>query len=152
MSSKCLLHLLICQIKVIKVNIYIKRENYLKRLELEKKKLDRTKLAGYDIKLSLLDDIDENIGRASYLTEEIVDAMDKASEARMLAADIIRFDFRDALYFADDELDRLEKGIEDLGIDVPAEVEEMKRRVQELKDEEKIFELRMKEDFNFNVG
>ena len=127
-------------------------ENYLKRLELEKKKLDRTKLAGYDIKLSLLDDIDENIGRASYLTEEIVDAMDKASEARMLAADIIRFDFRDALYFADDELDRLEKGIEDLGIDVPAEVEEMKRRVQELKDEEKIFELRMKEDFNFNVG
>ncbi len=115
-------------------------EKYLKRLELEKKKLQRTKLAGYNIKLSMIDDLDEVLGRLSYLIEETDAAIDEFQQKRMLAADIMRFDFRDSLAEAEGFIDHLTDGIAKLGIDKPDELVRLEAQLEDILQEERRIE------------
>jgi uncharacterized protein YgfB (UPF0149 family) len=115
-------------------------EKYLKRLELEKKKLQRTKLAGYNIKLSMIDDLDEVLGRLSYLIEETDAAIDEFQQKRMLAADIMRFDFRDSLAEAEGFIDDLTDGIAKLGIDKPDELVRLEAQLEDILQEERRIE------------
>jgi hypothetical protein len=127
-------------------------EKYLKRLELEKKKLQRTKLAGYDIKLSLLDDIQDYLSNASFSLEQAEEKFDEAVSARTLVADIIRFDLRQNTITAEDELRRLIEGIEDLGIDVPSEVSQLQSTLDDLLKEEDDIIRRLNDVLGFKIN
>ena len=111
-------------------------KKFYEQLELAKKALQRQKLASHHIKLNKIDDIEDAVSRASYLIEEIDNALDEAREKRMFAADLIRFDFRDAVIEAEEMLDELLDGISDLGIDVPSEVQDFKSQLEDVKSEE----------------
>jgi uncharacterized protein YgfB (UPF0149 family) len=122
-------------------------EKYLKNLQLEKKKLQRTKLAGYNIKLSMIDDLDEVLGRLSYLIEATDEAIEEFRQKRMLAADIMRFDFRDSLAEAQGYIDDLTDGIAKLGIDKPDELERLEAQFADI-----LLEERRIEDEMLNAG
>ena len=115
-------------------------EKFYKDLKLAKQKLIKTSLKKYNIKLSMIDDLDEVLGRLDYLVEATDEAIDEFQQKRMLAADILRFDFRDSLAEAEGYIDDLTDGIAKLGIDKPDELVALESRLDDIYNEEKRLE------------
>ncbi|QDP49729.1 MAG: hypothetical protein Unbinned1953contig1002_44 [Prokaryotic dsDNA virus sp.] len=115
-------------------------EKFYKELKLAKEKLIKANLKKYNVKLSMIDDLDEVLGRLSYLVEATDEAIDEFQQKRMLAADILRFDFRDSLAEAEGYIDDLTDGIAKLGIDKPDELVALESRLDDIYDEEKRLE------------
>jgi hypothetical protein len=113
-------------------NKYFKNFNQLK--ELHETKLNRDKKL-IEVKLSKLDDIEEAIDRGLGLYEFVEEAIDKATSEFVKAKDIVRFDMNDAYGEAEDLLSTLVKDINALGIDVPDEVQNLQRRLDQLEKE-----------------
>jgi hypothetical protein len=115
-------------------------KKFYKDLKLAKQKLIKTSLKKYNIKLSMIDDLDEVLGRLDYLVEATDEAIDEFQQKRMLAADILRFDFRDSLAEAEGYIDDLTDGIAKLGIDKPDELVALESRLDDIYNEEKRLE------------
>jgi hypothetical protein len=115
-------------------------KKFYKDLKLAKQKLIKTSLKKYNIKLSMIDDLDEVLGRLDYLVEATDEAIDEFQQKRMLAADILRFDFRDSLHEAEGYIDDLTDGIAKLGIDKPDELVALESRLDDIYNEEKRLE------------
>tara|TARA_R110002020_G_C15950732_1_gene745601 strand:- start:165 stop:545 length:381 start_codon:yes stop_codon:yes gene_type:complete len=113
-------------------NKYFKNFNQLK--ELHETKLNRDKKL-IEVKLSKLDDIEEAINRGLGLYEFVEEAVDKATSEFIKAKDIVRFDMNDAYGEAEDLLNTLIKDINALGIDVPDEVQNLQRQLDQLEKE-----------------
>jgi hypothetical protein len=115
-------------------------KKFYKDLKLAKQKLIKTSLKKYNIKLSMIDDLDEVLGRLDYLVEATDEAIDEFQQKRMLAAEILRFDFRDSLAEAEGYIDDLTDGIAKLGIDKPDELVALESRLDDIYNEEKRLE------------
>ena len=113
-------------------NKYFKNFKQLK--ELHETKLNRDKKL-IEVKLSKLDDIEEAINRGLGLYEFVEEAVDKATSEFIKAKDIVRFDMNDAYGEAEDLLNTLIKDINALGIDVPDEVQNLQRQLDQLEKE-----------------
>jgi hypothetical protein len=91
----------------------------------------------YKINLSAVDEIEESLGRASYLVEEaFTEAMDKGDSAYVLGRDIMRFDFNDAMGEAEYKIEEIETALTELGVDLPSELQNAKKTFEELRDQE----------------
>jgi len=91
----------------------------------------------YKINLSAVDEIEESLGRASYLVEEaFTEAMDKGDSAYVLGRDIMRFDFNDAMGEAEYKIEEIETALTELGLDLPSELQNAKKAFEELRDKE----------------
>lgn len=91
----------------------------------------------YKINLSAVDEIEESLGRASYLVEEaFTEAMDKGDSAYVLGRDIMRFDFNDAMGEAEYKIEEIETALTELGVDLPSELQNAKKAFEELRDKE----------------
>jgi hypothetical protein len=105
-------------------------------------KISKTKLkedfSTHKIELSKMDDVQEAIDRAFYLKEEFEQAYDDARDKVILASDIIRFDWNDAIVEGESILDELETAIDDLGIDMPNELKQFRKQLEELESDREV--------------
>ena len=77
----------------------------------------KTHLKKYNVKLSLVDDIEEALSRGFGMEEFVEEQLDIAQEAMTKARDIRNFDMNDALAEAEGLIDEFESELNDLGID-----------------------------------
>ena len=127
-------------------------EKFYKELKLAKQKLIKTKLKKYNVKLSIIDDIEEFINMAYNDLEFAEEKYEDAVSARTLVADIIRFDLRNNTISAEDEINRLEEGIKELGIDMPSEVSELKSKLEDVLQGEDDLIRKMNDVLGFKIS
>lgn len=96
------------------------------------------------VQLSLVDDVEEAVGRGYSMLEFWEEAYDEARAAYIKANDIIRFDANDAWGEADSLLEDLLQEIKELGVDMPPRVKQLQKEVQDLESEIQVAEGRMK--------
>ena len=82
-------------------------------------KLPKTELKQVEVRLSIMDDIDEFLGQGFGLEEFAQDAIDEAQIQTTKARDIVRFDMNDAITQAEGLIDEAEEKLKDLGADSP---------------------------------
>jgi|TARA_R100000084_G_scaffold46930_1_gene19427 predicted RNase H-like nuclease (RuvC/YqgF family) len=114
---------------------YAEYTNDVKRIELEK---------AIKIKLSKVDDIDEIINRGLSLFEFVENDLDEAFTLYIRAKDAVRFDMNDAYTEAEDLLNKLESDIKELGIDMPSDIKNLRKGLNDLEKEIKEAEQRIK--------
>ena len=114
---------------------YAEYTNDVKRIELEK---------AIKIKLSKVDDIDELISRGLGLFEFVENDLDEAFTFFIRAKDTVRFDMNDAYTEAEDLLNELESDIKELGIDMPSDIKNLRKGLNDLEKEIKEAEQRIK--------
>ena len=114
---------------------YAEYTNDVKRIKLEKT---------IKIKLSKVDDIDELISRGLGLFEFVENDLDEAFTSFIRAKDTVRFDMNDAYTEAEGLLDELEADIKELGIDMPSDIKNLRKGLNDLEKEIKEAEQRIK--------
>jgi len=114
---------------------YAEYTNDVKRIKLEK---------AIKIKLSKVDDIDELIGRGLGLFEFVENDLDEAFTFFIRAKDTVKFDMNDAYMEAEDLLDELESDIKELGIDMPSDIKNLRKGLNDLEKQIKEAEQRIK--------
>ena len=107
-------------------------------------KNDKQKLATHKVNLSLMDDIEEALGRGFGMEEFVEEQLDIAQEAMTKARDIRRFDMNDALAEAEGAIDEAENALQDLGLDSSPELDRYKQQYEEL--EKLIDDLEQRQD------
>ena len=88
----------------------------------------------YKIALSRIDDIEEKINQG-WLSEFVEEEYDRAQEAIVKARDIVRFDMAQYHGEAESMLDDLVSTIDELGLDTPREVAELRNNLFDLNEE-----------------
>jgi len=114
-----------------------------KIVEISKTKL-KEDFATHKVELSLMDDIEEALGRGFGMEEFVEEQLDIAQEAMTKARDIRRFDMSDALTEAEGAIDEAENALQDLGIDSSPELDRYKQQFEEL--EKLIDDLEQRQD------
>ena len=115
----------------------MKKQAMAKIAKISKNKL-KEDFSTHKIELSKMDDVQEAIDRAFYLKEEFEQAYDDARDKVILASDIIRFDWNDAIVEGESILDELETAIDDLGIDMPNELKQFRKQLEELESDREV--------------
>ena len=93
----------------------------------------------YKINLSIVDDIEESLGHAQYLVEDVfTELMDEGDNKYMEGRDTMRFDFNDAMIKAEGLINDMEATLSEMGVDLPSELQDAKKRLEELRTEENI--------------
>lgn len=102
---------------------------------LQKINTDKVNLSVAKVKLSKMEDLEDAVGRASYMQEAFEEAYDDAQALVIKASDIIRFDWSDAITEAEGALQELEVAFKELGVDEPSEVKQYRKEIEELENE-----------------
>jgi hypothetical protein len=97
------------------------------------------------IHLSRIDDIEDVINGGLGLTEFVEEALDEAFTQFIKAKDIVRFDMNDSYTEGEGMLDEFLDDIKDLGLDVPAEVKQLQKNLEDLGEAIKDAEQRIKD-------
>tara|TARA_B100000902_G_scaffold274059_1_gene259925 strand:- start:29 stop:538 length:510 start_codon:yes stop_codon:yes gene_type:complete len=109
-------------------------EEYEKELK-EFKNTEEFKLSkAYKVKLSKIDDIEDAVSRGLGLVDFVEEALDEAFTQFIKAKDIVRFDMNDAYTEGEGLLDEFLADIKELGIDVPADVKQLQKGLNDLDD------------------
>ena len=87
------------------------------------------------IHLSRIDDIEDVINGGLGLTEFVEEALDEAQVNLTKARDIVRFDMTSAYTDGEQMLNEFLDDIKDLGLDVPAEVKQLQKNLEDLEKE-----------------
>jgi predicted nucleic acid-binding Zn-ribbon protein len=101
----------------------------------------------YRIALSRIDDIEEKINQG-WLSEFVEEEYDKAREAIVKARDIVRFDMSDSYAEAEGLLDDLVSTIDELGLDTPQEVANLRNNLFDLQEEIDDWERKIEQFWN----
>ncbi len=111
-------------------------------------KISKTKLkedfATHKVELSLMDDIDEALGRGFGMEEFVDEQLSIAQEAMTKARDIRRFDMNDAFAEAEGFIEEAEAALKDLGLESNQEIKEYKKQLESL--EKLIDDLEQRQD------
>jgi transposase-like protein len=102
---------------------------------LQKINTEEVNLSVAKVKLSKMEDLEDAVGRASYMQEAFEEAYDDAQALVIRASDIIRFDWSDAITEAEGALQELEVAFKELGVDEPSEVKQYRKEIEELENE-----------------
>jgi len=89
------------------------------RLEkvLDKMPSKKVDLKAQKVALTIIDDIDEVLGRGFGMEEFVQEAIDLANEKAMFARDVVRFDMNDAYIEAEELINDAIQKLSDLGVD-----------------------------------
>ena len=109
--------------------------------ELKKFKLSKT----YKVTLSKIDDIEDAVSRGLGLVDFVEEALDEAFTQFIKAKDIVRFDMSDAYIEGEGLLDEFLADIKELGIDVPDDVKQLQKGLNDLDEAIKDSERRIKD-------
>jgi len=96
--------------------------------------INQVALKQHRVKLSIMDDIEEEINRGFGMEEFIEEAIDEAQSQAVKARDIIRFDMGEALGNAEALIEDFESDVEELGLNNPPELQEFRRQLGELEE------------------
>ena len=107
-------------------------------------KNDKQELATHKVKLSLLDDIEDELNRGFSMEDLVLEQLDIAQEAMTKARDIRKFEMLDASGTAADMIAEAEEALKKLGVDKSPELEKYKQQEKEL--DKLIEELEQKQD------
>tara|TARA_R100001126_G_scaffold99477_2_gene75193 strand:- start:373 stop:747 length:375 start_codon:yes stop_codon:yes gene_type:complete len=99
---------------------------------LEKINTDKVNLSLLKVKLSIMDDIDEALGRGFGMEEFIEEQLDIAQEAMTKARDIRRFEMDAAYTDAEQLIEEAEQALKELGIENNAEIKDYRKQLEEL--------------------
>ena len=86
----------------------------------------------HKVNLSIMDDIEDQLGTAFSMEEFIIEAIEEAESQAVRARDIIRFDMGDAMGQAEALIEDFESEVEELGLNNPPELQEFRRQLSEL--------------------
>ena len=101
-------------------------------------KNDKQKLATHKVDLSKMDDVQDAISTAYAMKDAFEEAYDDAQVLVIKASDIIRFDWSDAITEAEGYMDELESAIKELGVDMPNELKQFRKEIDELESDRKV--------------
>lgn len=107
------------------------KKSMAKIVEISKTKL-KEDFATHKVELSLMDDIDEALGRGFGMEEFVEEQLDIAQEAMTKARDIRRFDMSDAYTEAEGFIEEAEAALKDLGLESNQEIKEYKKQLESL--------------------
>ena len=99
---------------------------------LEKINTDKVNLSLLKVKLGIMDDIDEALGRGFGMEEFIEEQLDIAQEAMTKARDIRRFEMDAAYTDAEQLIEEAEQALKELGIENNAEIKDYRKQLEEL--------------------
>ena len=94
--------------------------------------INQVALKQHRVKLSIMDDIEEELNRGFGMEEFIEEAIEEAQSQAVRARDIIRFDMGEALGNAEALIEDFESDVEELGLNNPPELQEFRRQLGEL--------------------
>jgi len=80
-------------------------------------KLPKTELKQVEVRLSVMDDIEDALSRGFGMEEFVEDSIGDARVAALKASDTVRFDMTDAYMEAEALIDETEQKLKDLGAD-----------------------------------
>ena len=101
-------------------------------IEKQEQELESTKLSGYNIKLSLIDEIQDNLSRGFGSYDFLEDLLSNAQENMTKARDILKFEMIAGQLDAEEGIEELERELKQLGVDEPAELKRYKSELQQL--------------------
>jgi len=101
-------------------------------IEKQEQDLESTKLSGYNIKLSLIDEIQDNLDKGFGSYDFLEDLLSDAQENMTKARDILKFDMIAGQLDAEEGIEELERQLKELGVDEPAELKRYKSELQQL--------------------
>lgn len=101
-------------------------------------KNDKQELATQKVNLSKMDDVQDAISTAYAMKDAFEEAYDDAQVLVIKASDIIRFDWSDAITEAEGYMDELESAIKELGVDMPNELKQFRKEIDELESDRKV--------------
>ncbi len=101
-------------------------------------KNDKQELATHKVDLSKMDDVQDAISTAYAMKDAFEEAYDDAQVLVIKASDIIRFDWSDAITEAEGYMDELESAIKELGVDMPNELKQFRKEIDELESDRKV--------------
>ena len=101
-------------------------------IEKQEQELESTKLSGYNIKLSLIDEIQDNLSRGFGSYDFLEDLLSDAQENMTKARDILKFEMIAGQLDAEEGIEELERELKQLGVDEPAELKRYKSELQQL--------------------
>ena len=101
-------------------------------IEKQEQELESTKLSGYNIKLSLIDEIQDNLSRGFGSYDFIEDLLSDAQQNMTKARDILKFEMIAGQLDAEEGIEELERELKQLGVDEPAELKRYKSELQQL--------------------
>ena len=87
------------------------------------------------VELSQIDELQDVLPDISYGLSAAEERLDEAHKFYIEAKDILKFDTNNYILDAEEILDNLKKSIDDLGIDVPANVSKMESELDKYKKE-----------------
>lgn len=96
--------------------------------------INQVALKQHRVKLSIMDDIEEELSRGFGMEEFIEEAIEEAQSQAVKARDIIRFDMGEALGNAEALIEDFESDVEELGLNNPPELQEFRRQLGELEE------------------
>lgn len=94
--------------------------------------INQVALRKHKVNLSIMDDIEDQLGTAFSMEEFIIEAIEEAESQAVRARDIIRFDMGDAMGQAEALIEDFESEVEELGLNNPPELQEFRRQLGEL--------------------
>ena len=101
-------------------------------IEKQEQELESTKLSGYNIKLSLIDEIQDNLSRGFGSYDFLEDLLRDAQQNMTKARDILKFEMIAGQLDAEEGIEELERELKQLGVDEPAELKRYKSELQQL--------------------
>ena len=99
---------------------------------------EKQELATQKVNLSKMDDVQDAISTAYVMKDAFEEAYDDAQVLVIKASDIIRFDWSDAITEAEGYMDELESAIKELGVDMPNELKQFRKEIDELESDRKV--------------
>jgi len=99
---------------------------------LKKIHTDKVNLSLLKVKLNIMDDIDEALGRGFGMEEFIEEQLDIAQEAMTKARDIRRFEMNDAAIDAMELIEEAETALKELGLENNAEIKNYRKQLEDL--------------------
>ena len=101
-------------------------------IEKQEQELESTKLSGYNIKLSLIGEIQDNLSRGFGSYDFIENLLSDAQQNMTKARDILKFEMIAGQLDAEQGIEELERELKQLGVDEPAELKRYKSELQQL--------------------
>ena len=101
-------------------------------IEKQEQELESTKMSGYNIKLSLIDEIQDNLSRGLGSYDFLEDLLSDAQQNMTKARDILKFEMIAGQLDAEEGIEELERELKQLGVDEPAELKRYKSELQQL--------------------
>tara|TARA_R100001163_G_scaffold46867_1_gene35194 strand:+ start:131 stop:505 length:375 start_codon:yes stop_codon:yes gene_type:complete len=99
---------------------------------LQKINTDKVNLSLLKVKLGIMDDIDEALGRGFGMEDFVEEQLDIAQSAMTKARDIRNFDMNDAAAEAEGLIEEAEAALKELGIDNNAEIKTYRKQLEDL--------------------